>query len=77
MQSSSIDFLFEKINIINSNNKNILIVENHIGPQIIDLLFFKPKRVLSAKVLNKIESIQTIETVIIKVKNYQTLSKLF
>ena len=61
MQSSSIDFLFEKINIINSNNKNILIVENHIGPQIIDLLFFKPKKVLSAKVLNKIESIHDIE----------------
>ena len=68
MQNSSIDFLFEKINIINSNNKNTIIVENHIGPQIIDLLFFKPKRFLSAKILDKIENIQTIEVVIIKVK---------
>ena len=38
-----------------------IIVENHIGPQIIDLLFFKPKKVLSAKVLDKIESIQILK----------------
>ena len=77
MQSSSIDFLFEKINIINSNNKNTIIVENHIGSQIIDLLFFKPKKVLSAKILDKIEDVQTIEVVIIKVKVFKHYKNYF
>ena len=77
MQSSSIDFLFEKINIINSNSKNTIIVENHIGSQIIDLLFFKPKRVLSAVILDKIEDVQTIETVIIKVKVFKHYKNYF
>ena len=68
MQNSSIDFLFEKLNVIYPNSKNNSLFESHIGPQIIDLLFFKPKKILSAKVLNKLEELEHENTVIIKIR---------
>ena len=49
MQNTSIDFLLKKISYLKLNDKYNLLLENHVGPQIIDLLFFKPKKILSAK----------------------------
>ena len=68
MQNSSIDFLFEKLSLLNNNPKNNSLFEIHVGPQIIDLLFFKPKKVLSAKVYDDLEKIEHADNVIIKVK---------
>ncbi len=68
MQNSSIDILFEKLSLLNSNDKNNSLFESHIGPQILDLLFFKPKKILSAKVYNNLEKIEYMKNIIIKVK---------
>ena len=68
MQKSSIDILFEKLSLLNSNAKNNSLFESHVGPQILDLLFFKPKKILSAKVYNNLEKIEYMKNIIIKVK---------
>ena len=44
MQNSSIDILFEKLSLLNSNDKNNSLFESHVGPQILDLLFLSLKR---------------------------------
>ena len=68
MQNSSIDILFEKLSLLNNNVKNNSLFESHVGSQIIDLLFFKPKKSLSAKVYNNLEKIEYMKNIIIKVK---------
>ncbi len=68
MQNSSIEFLFEKLNILSNNAKKNSLFEEHIGKQIIDLLFFKPKKILSAKVFSDLEKIEYTTNIIIKVK---------
>ncbi len=68
MQNSSIDILFEKLSLLDNNVKNNSLFESHVGSQIIDLLFFKPKKILSAKVYKNLEEIAYTESIIIKVK---------
>ena len=68
MQNSSIEFLFEKLNILSNNTKKNSLFEEHIGQQVIDLLFFKPKKILSAKVFSDLEKIEYTTNIIIKVK---------
>ena len=68
MQNTSIDFLFKKIIHLEPNNKYNHLLENHVGPQIIDLLFFKPKKILSAKIIDNLENIEDFSAIIIKVK---------
>ena len=54
MQNSSkdIEFLFSEIISIKPKLKNLSILEKHIGKKVIDLIMFKPKRLISAKVCN-------------------------
>ena len=68
MQNSSIEFLFEKLNILSNDAKKNSLFEEHIGQQVIDLLFFKPKKILSAKVFSDLEKIEYTTNIIIKVK---------
>ena len=65
-----------KLNILTNNKYNHLL-ENHIGPQIIDLFFLNQKRILSAKIIDKIENIETIEVVIIKIKVFKHYQNYF
>ena len=74
MQNSSIGFLLSEIKNIRPPLKNLLLVESHIGYKIIDLITFKPKKILSAKVCLEIETVSEEEDVIIDIivlKHYQ------
>ena len=68
MQNSPIDFLLSEIKGIKPKLKNLSLIERHIGNKIIDLITFKPKKLLSAKVCFDIEKIPEGEEVIIEIK---------
>ena len=74
MQNSSIGFLLSEIKNIIPPLKNLSLVESHVGYKIIDLITFKPKKILSAKVCLEIETVSEGEDVIIDIivlKHYQ------
>ena len=70
MQNSSkdIEFLFSEIISIKPKLKNLSILEKHIGKKVIDLIMFKPKRLISAKVCNNLDNTDKDEDVIIEIK---------
>ncbi|PPR25921.1 MAG: hypothetical protein CFH34_01216, partial [Alphaproteobacteria bacterium MarineAlpha9_Bin4] len=68
MQNSSIDFLLSEIASILPKEKHLSLIEKHIGKKIIDLIMFKPKKLLSAKLCSNLNNVKNNEDVIIEIK---------
>ena len=68
MQNTSIKILLSEIKNLTPKIKKVDLVENHIGNKIVDLITFKPKRFIMAKVCDDTNSIIENQEMIFKIK---------
>ena len=74
MQNTSIKILLSEIKDLTPKIVQVDLIENHIGSKIVDLITFKPKRFIMAKVCNDTNSIVENQEMIFKYKGNKTLS---
>ncbi len=68
MQNSYTDFLLSDIKNLDPKPKKLALIEEHIGKRIIDIITFKPKRLLSAKICKDITTVSKNEEVLLEIK---------
>ena len=68
MQNTSINILLSEIKDLTPKVKKVDLIENHIGSNIVDLITFKPKRFIMAKVCNDTNSIVENQEMIFNIK---------
>ena len=67
MQNKSILLLFDEIDTFFNKGKQIDIIKENIGSKIIDLLYYKPIRIISHEICHNWEELKDQKKVIIKV----------